>query len=27
MNGNYIAFSIEELFTVDTDNVDSREPI
>jgi len=26
MNGNYVAFSIEELFTVDLESVDSRDP-
>ncbi|WP_415379436.1 hypothetical protein [Halosimplex sp. TS25] len=25
MNGNYVAFSVEELFTVDIEHVDSRD--
>jgi len=25
MNGNYVAFSVEELFTVDLEDVDSRD--
>jgi len=26
MNGNYVAFSVEELFTIDLEAVDSRDP-
>jgi hypothetical protein len=26
MNGRYVAISMEELLTVDVENVDSREP-